>query len=855
MQYYRKPTIENYLAMTENFNHIEIEKKWQKIWDDSQLYKTDEISDKEKYYVLEMFLYPSGNIHMGHVRNYAIGDAIARYKKAQGLNVLHPMGWDAFGLPAENAAIQNKLHPNDWTIKNIAGMKVQLNSLGFSYDWSREINTSQPDYYKHEQAMFIDFLEKGLAYQKESIINWDPVDCTVLANEQVVDGKGWRSGAKIQKKKLNQWFLKITKYADEMLHDLDTLANWPNKVKIMQKNWIGKSSGAEINFKVHNLNEHILVFSTRPETIFGATFICISHDHEFVKNIPDSDKKSQFINKCKLDSESGAIDECIEKEGFLTEYYVDHPYIKNKKLPIFIANYVISDYGTGAVFGCPAHDERDYEFATKYDLEILQVLANTKNAKTPLPYTDIVGKIINSDFLDDLSTEEAKIKILEKLKADKIGTTKITFRLKDWGISRQRYWGCPIPIIYCKNCGTIPELKEHLPIELPQDISFENTGNPLDNHPTWKNTKCHKCGSPAIRETDTFDTFFESSWYFARFCSLEKQVAFNKTITEKWLPVNQYIGGIEHAILHLLYARFFTKALRDCQYFDINEPFKGLLTQGMICHKTFKDSNNNWLSPDQVIKKADKWIIKNSNEIALDGRIEKMSKSKKNTIDPSTMIKKFGADSIRLFLLSDSPPTRDLEWSDEGIEGSHKYLNSLYKFVKNFINNKKDGSNINDTNENKFKKFLHQTIHSVTLNIENFTFNKAIAEMRKLTNELFSHNYSNTLTEESLIALIKMLSIFTPHIAEELYLMLGKNTSIYLESWPVANQNLLSNESAKVAIQINGKTRTIIELPIDCEKEEALIKVKSIKTLDKYLFNVNIKKLVYIKNKIINFVV
>jgi len=841
--------------MTENFNHIKIEKKWQKIWDDSQLYKTDESSDKQKYYVLEMFLYPSGNIHMGHVRNYAIGDAIARYKKAQGFNILHPMGWDAFGLPAENAAIQHKLHPNDWTIKNIEGMKAQLNSLGFSYDWSREINTSQPDYYKHEQAMFIDFLDAGLAYQKESIVNWDPVDCTVLANEQVVDGKGWRSGAKIQKKKLKQWFLKITKYADELLNDLDNLPNWPDKVKIMQKNWIGKSSGAEINFKVHNLNESILVFSTRPETIFGATFICISHDHEFVKNIPDSDAKTQFINQCKSDSESGSIDECIEKNGFFTECYVDHPYIKDKKLPIFIANYVISDYGTGAVFGCPAHDERDYEFATKYDLEILQVLANTNNLEILLPYTDTLGKIINSDFLDNLTTEDAKIKILEKLKLDNIGKTKITFRLKDWGVSRQRYWGCPIPIIYCKNCGVVPELKEHLPISLPQDISFENKGNPLDNHPTWKNVKCHKCGGDANRETDTFDTFFESSWYFARFCSLEKQIAFDKKVVEKWLPVNQYIGGIEHAILHLLYARFFTKALRDCKYFDIDEPFIGLLTQGMICHKTFKDASNNWLSPDQVFKKDDKWIIKGSNEVAQDGRIEKMSKSKKNTIDPSDIIKKYGADSVRLFLLSDSPPTRDLEWSDEGIEGSYRYLNSLYKFVQNFVTNKREDFNIDGEKESKFRKFLHQIIHSVTLNLENFTFNKAIAEIRKLTNELFANNYSNNITEESLIILIKMLSIFTPHVAEELYSMLGKNSTVYVDHWPVANQNLLINELVKVTIQINGKTRAFIDLPLDCEKEDALNRVKSIKTLDKYLFNVSIKKLIYIKNRIINFVV
>ncbi len=843
------------MLMSENYNHIELEKKWQRIWDNSQLYKTDENNNKEKYYVLEMFLYPSGNIHMGHVRNYAIGDAIARFKKGKGFNILHPMGWDAFGLPAENAAIQNKLHPDDWTIKNIKGMKSQLQSLGFSYDWDREVNTSQPNYYKHEQAMFIDFFDAGLAYQKKSLVNWDPVDCTVLANEQVVDGKGWRSGAKVEKRQLKQWFLKITQYSDELLEELDNLPDWPDKVKIMQKNWIGKSSGAEINFKISNSDQYITVFSTRPETIFGASFICISYDHEFVKNITDSKEKLDFIKKCKLSSESENIDNNIEKEGFFTGFYVEHPYIKNKKLPIYIANYVLSNYGTGAVFGCPAHDERDFEFAQKYNLEILPVLVDTSNPQTLLPYIDILGKVINSDFLNNLSVEDAKVKILKRLESDKIGNTKITYRLKDWGVSRQRYWGCPIPIIYCNNCGVITELKENLPIKLPKDISFENKGNPLENHPTWKKVKCHKCNSDAIRETDTFDTFFESSWYFARFCGLEDKCAFDKNVAEKWLPVNQYIGGIEHAILHLLYARFFTKALRDCSYFNIDEPFKGLLTQGMICHKTFKDSQNNWLSPNQVYKKGDKWIIKDSNEIAQDGRIEKMSKSKKNTIDPTDMINKYGADSIRLFLLSDSPPTRDLEWSDEGIEGSYKYLNSLYRFIEKFISNNEENLNIDPKKEEQFKKLIHQTIHSVTLNLENFTLNKAIADIRKFTNEIYVNNYSKELIKESLVILIKLLSVFTPHITEEFNYMLGNTDSIYLAKWPVIDQSLLNNESVKVAVQVNGKTRAIVELPINCDQKNALIQIKTIKVLDKYLFNVSIKKLIYIKNKIINFVV
>ncbi len=841
--------------MIKIFNHFDIEQKWQKIWDNSKLYKTNDNDINQKYYVLEMFLYPSGTIHMGHARNYSIGDVIARLKKAQGFNVLHPMGWDAFGLPAENSAVQNQLHPNDWTRKNIQEMKAQLQSLGFSYDWSREINTSQPDYYKHEQAIFIDFFKAGIAYQKESVVNWDPVDNTVLANEQVIDGKGWRSGANIEKRKLKQWFLKILNYAEELLNDLDKLPKWPEQVKVMQRNWIGKSNGSQIKFKVNNSNQYINIFSTRPETIFGASFVCISYNHQFVQTLPYSAEKLQFIKKCKLNYESGNIDDQVEKEGFFTELYVDHPYIKGKKLPIYIANYVLPDHMTGAIFCCPAHDKRDFEFAKKYNLEIIQVIIKDTHSKVSLPFTKPFGKMINSNFLDNLNVANAKLKILEKIRIDKIGKTKTSFRLKDWGISRQRYWGCPIPIIYCKNCGVIAVLKKHLPIELPKNISFHKNGNPLESHPTWKNVKCHQCGSDAIRETDTFDTFFESSWYFARFCSLDLHKAFNEEKIKKWLPVNQYIGGIEHAILHLLYARFFTKALRDCKYFNVSEPFEGLLTQGMICHQTFKDSSNNWLTPEQVEKKNGQWVIKDSNTPAIIGRIEKMSKSKKNTIDPTNIIKKYGADSTRLFLLSDSPPTRDFEWSDTGIEGSYKYLNSIYKFIKAFVSNKIHHSTTNKQQEVQLKKIIHETIDSVTINLEKFTFNKAIADIRKLTNEIFSKTYSRNLTNKALNILVQLLSVFTPHLAEELNVMLGGSESVYLKSWPVAENNSHNNELKKIPIQINGKTITITKLPNNCTKEEALIKIKSIKILDKYLLHVNRKKFIYIKNRIINFVV
>ncbi|WPX96791.1 leucine--tRNA ligase [Candidatus Bandiella euplotis] len=837
------------------YDHVKIEKKWQDFWDVSCTYQTNNNDLREKYYVLEMFLYPSGKIHMGHVRNYAIGDTLARFKKAQGFNVLHPMGWDAFGLPAENAAIQHNLHPDDWTMENVTEMKKQLRSLGFSYDWSREINTSKPEYYKHEQAMFIDFLQKGLAYQKESIVNWDPVDCTVLANEQVVDGKGWRSGAEIQKKKLKQWFLKITDYKGELLRDLDNLPNWPDNVKLMQRNWIGKSKGALINFEVVGIKEKICVFSTRPETIFGATFVCIAYDHKFAKHIKPSDEKTKFIENCKKVSESGELNPDIGKEGWFTGHYVAHPFLKDKLLPIYIANYVLSDYGSGAVFGCPAHDERDFEFAQQYNLEILEVIKPLADADTKTPYTDSSGILVNSEFLNGLQVLDAAKEAIKRFESLGIGQEETTYRLKDWGVSRQRYWGCPIPVIYCKSCGTIPVDKEHLPVELPKEVSFDGYGNPLDAHPTWKHVKCHRCGKDATRETDTFDTFFESSWYFARFCSLETDRAFDKKVAQKWLPVDQYIGGIEHAIMHLLYARFFTKALRDCGYLDIDEPFTGLLTQGMICHRTFKDSQGKWLSPDQVVQKGDKWLTKEGNEDVLAGRIEKMSKSKKNIIDPSDIIAKYGADSMRLFVLSDSPPTRDLEWSDEGIEGSYKYISSIYKFVLGFIKEGKKVENPSLEEELKLKKFAHQTIAAVTADIEDFALNKAIANIRKLSNKLFASNVSFELTKEVIEMLLKLISAFTPHLAAELWEKIGHKQSLHEQSWPIADAGLLDNETAKVAVQINGKTRALIELPYDCSEEHALALVNDTESLNKYLSGVQVKKLIYVSNKIINFVV
>ena len=654
--------------MVNRYNFKRAESYWQKEWKKNNSFQVKTDNTKTKYYVLEMFPYPSGSIHMGHVRNYTLGDVIARYKKMQGFNVLHPMGWDAFGLPAENAAIVEKKTPGEWTYKNINEMRNQLKSVGLSIDWSREIATCHPEYYKHEQSFFLDLLEKGLAYKKESYVNWDPVDQTVLANEQVIDGKGWRSGATVEQKKLSQWFLKTSKYSEELLNDLDKLVNWPDNVKIMQSNWIGKSSGAEINFKIskaNNINiKNIKVFTTRPDTIFGASFCAISIDHALSKEIILKDKNAKnFYELCS------SLNPDKNKQGFRTNFFVEHPFINEKLLPLFIANFVLMDYGSGAIFGCPAHDQRDFDFAKKYNLEILPVILSNniteseKSKKLENAYTG-EGTLINSSFLNGKNINDAKKLIIEKIIENKIGKAKTNYRLRDWGLSRQRYWGCPIPIIYREDGKIVPVRKQDLPLKLPEIKRLENTGNALEKINSWKNTVCPETGLKAIRETDTFDTFFESSWYFLRYCSPRDNSAFNKNDINYWMPVDQYIGGVEHAILHLLYSRFFTKALRDTGHLKLDEPFQGLFTQGMVTHQTYK-SNGNWLSPQELIFKNNNIYDSKDNKVEV-GKIEKMSKSKKNVIDPSSIINLYGADTARWFMLSDSPPDRDLEWTENG---------------------------------------------------------------------------------------------------------------------------------------------------------------------------------------------
>ena len=837
--------------MSSRYNHKKVESKWQKAWDKKRVFAVEADSDKEKYYVLEMFPYPSGKIHMGHVRNYTLGDVVARYKKMSGFNVLHPMGWDAFGLPAENAAMTEKKHPEEWTYKNINTMKNQLLQMGLSLDWSREVATCHPEYYKHEQKFFIDMYNAGLAYKKEAEVNWDPVDKTVLANEQVIDGKGWRSGAIVEKKKLSQWFLKISKYSEELLNDLDTLENWPNKVKIMQSNWIGKSIGAEINFSLSESNKKIKVFTTRPDTLFGATFIALSAEHSVVKNLLKQNKKIQnFIEECKNTNPDKI------KRGFNTGLSVNHPLIKNKKIPVFIANFVLTEYGLGAIFGCPAHDQRDLDFAKEYKLDVLTVVKPSSHKDdnyqiTNEAFTDD-GIVTNSGFLNGLTTKKAKEEIIKVLEDKKIGIKKINYKLRDWGISRQRFWGCPIPIIYREDGEIIPVEDSDLPVRLPDIENFNESSSALHNVKNWRETKCPKTGMKAIRETDTFDTFFESSWYYFRYCSPRSKYAFEKKEVSYWLPVDQYIGGIEHAILHLLYSRFFTKVLRDLDYVDISEPFKGLFTQGMVTHQTFKNNNNEWLEPNEVSMIDGKFFDK-KNSVVEAGKIEKMSKSKKNVVDPNDIIELYGADTARWFMLSDSPPERDLQWTETGIIASKKFINKLWELVNKYKNYKSPS-----LNNELIKDAFRVIINDVTRNIENFQFNKSVAKIYEYVNllndSIMKKNLSNEDFNWSLQKLSKILQPFVPHISEELWHEINGDDLCINKEWPVEKISQ-RKININIAIQINGKTRDVIQADISASKEEVLKMINVNKKIQKYLQNKKIIKEIYVPGKIINLVI
>lgn len=827
-----------------------------------------DVGDAPKYYVLEMFPYPSGRMHMGHVRNYTLGDLVARYKKARGFNVLHPMGWDAFGLPAENAAIENNIAPADWTEQNIAAMRNQLKTMGFSYDWDREFATCQPQYYKHEQKMFLDFLNVGLAYRREAWVNWDPVEETVLANEQVIDGKGWRSGAPVERKKLSQWFLKITEYSDDLLLALKGLNRWPDRVRLMQENWIGRSEGMHIEFRISGREDVLGVFSTRADTLYGATFCAISPNHPLAEELAQSDMEVQkFITECNRQGTSAEAIETAEKVGVLSGYELEHPLIKEKKLPLYVANFVLMEYGTGAIFGCPGHDQRDLDFARKYELDVITVVAPNDSSKSSFAVQNEAylgdGVHVNSGFLDGLNISQAKVAVAKKLEEINSGKRVINYRLRDWGVSRQRYWGCPIPIIRCKHCGFVQVPEQDLPVELPRDVSFGKPGNPLDSHPTWKFVNCPDCGKPAERETDTFDTFFESSWYFARFCSPHSKEALDRAALDYWMPVDQYIGGIEHAILHLLYSRFFTRALKKCGYIGISEPFAGMMTQGMVCHETYRDSRGNWVLPVEIQKTPDGSYrrIDNGSSVTV-GRTEKMSKSRKNVVDPELIIQEYGADTARLFMLSDSPPNRDLDWTASGIEGAWRYVNKLWRMASEpqMPLVKRDLAMPNKIGPpvEKVRRSIHQTTAAVGKDLDSFHFNKAVARIRELTNlldELNNDDGAGWVYRHGMETVTKLIAPMLPHLAEEMWQKLGYTTLVVETPWPDFDLALLEEDIVTIAVQVNGKLRVTVDVERDLSQEHIEPLALGLEPVEKLLDGRNPRKVIFVSNKIVNFVV
>ena len=839
-----------------NYNPSEIEQKWQKFWIEKKSYKSKTDSHKKKFYILEMFPYPSGKIHMGHLRNYTIGDVTARFYKIRNFNVMHPMGWDSFGMPAENAAIENNLNPKNWTEENVKNMKSQLMRIGLSIDWERELSTCSAKYYKHQQKIFIDFFKKGLVYKKDSFVNWDPIDKTVLANEQVIDGKGWRSGATVEKKKLSQWFLNISKFSNELLSDLKKLSFWPNKVKLMQQNWIGQSNGTEIRFDFIGLDSSIKVFTTRPETLFGASFVALSVEHPISSRFIKQKEFLAFRDRCLKMQE--VRDPSQEKIGYDTGLFVKHPFLKNKKLPVFFSNYVLINYGNGAVFGCPAHDDRDFDFAKKYNLKIINIIEG-KESELPYCETKKCEKLINSSFLDGLNIEDAKKVINRKIKEENIGNEISKFKLKDWGVSRQRYWGCPIPIIYREDGKVMTVKEDDLPIKLPENPNLSKPGNPLDIDNEWKNTSCPLTGMKAVRETDTLDTFFDSSWYFLRFCSPHsEEEPFLAKDTSYWMPVDHYIGGIEHAILHLLYSRFFSRALISCGYKIPKEPFIKLITQGMVCHETYKTKDNEWIEPDKVIlKNGDYWLKTNDKEIKLiKGRSEKMSKSKKNIVDPNLIISKYGADTARLFMISDSPPERDLEWSIDGIKATFKYLERIFVFLLGklrFTDKVKSIDTLN-SQEKVIYDYTNQTIIGFTEDIKNYRFNTAVAKLRQFSNLLIKSKVEGNIFDYSWSIYLRLIYIIVPHFSQELATRTGLKLSLDELQWPEYDTKSSEGGDVNIVIQINGKKKGLIKTKKDIT-EENLIKTIEFSPENYGIIYKEIKKVIYIPNKIINFVI
>jgi leucyl-tRNA synthetase len=838
--------------MAGRFNPLQADAHWQRVWEEKHSFRASNSSSKPRSYVLEMFPYPSGRIHMGHVRNYTMGDVLARYRKMKGFEVLHPMGWDAFGMPAENAAMEKKVHPGEWTRANIATMRGQLKRLGFALDWSRELATCEPDYYGHEQALFLDLYVAGLVFRKESEVNWDPIDMTVLANEQVIDGRGWRSGALVERRKLSQWFLKITDFAEDLLDGLGTLDQWPDKVRLMQENWIGKSQGMRFSFKLAEPIsgiDRLDVFTTRPDTIFGSSFAAVSPDHPIAQALAEGDEGvAAFIAECKQGGTTAAELETAEKKGYDTGLKVLHPLDAGWELPLYIANFVLMDYGTGAIFGVPGHDQRDFEFATKYALPIRRVVAASAD-QADQPIGDEAesggGVIVNSRFLDGLGVDAAKAEVIRRAEANGWGEGTTVWRLRDWGVSRQRYWGTPIPIIHCGRCGAVPVPKEQLPVVLPADVTFDIPGNPLDRHPTWKHVACPSCGADAVRETDTLDTFVDSSWYFIRFASQPDSKPFDRTEAEQWLPVGQYIGGVEHAILHLLYARFWTRALKRIGQLDVEEPFKGLFTQGMVTHETYRAGDGSWLSPDEVRRDGDDWIHIESGRPVTSGRVEKMSKSKKNTVDPEPIVDQYGADAVRWFMLSDSPPERDLPWSEAGIEGSWRFVQRLWRMTSDARGGQGE--------DKALDRKLHQTIASVGTNIEALAFNKAVANVYELANtiEKAPPSASRSTAAETLLRLVAPM---TPHLAEEAWRALGNTGLIADAPWPEADPALLVEDEVTIAVQVNGKLRDTLTAPKGAPREALEEMALSSEKIVRLLEGKPPRKVIVVPDRLVNVV-
>jgi leucyl-tRNA synthetase len=874
---------------TERYNPRDAEPRWQQKWNEAKVFETDNADPREKYYVLEMFPYPSGRIHMGHVRNYAMGDVVARYKRARGYNVLHPMGWDAFGMPAENAAMERNVHPAAWTYQNIASMKAQLKAMGLSLDWSREFATCDVEYYQHQQHMFVDFLEKGLVYRKQSKVNWDPVDNTVLANEQVIDGRGWRSGALVEQRELTQWFFKITDFSQDLLDALDELDQWPEKVRLMQKNWIGRSEGMTIRWEIAEETApagetEVTVYTTRPDTLFGASFLAISADHPLAKDAASKNAAIEtFCDEVRRAGTSLAALETAEKKGIDTGIRVRHPLDPSWELPVYIANFVLMDYGTGAIFGCPAGDQRDLDFARKYDLPVVPVVMPKDGDEATFAVGDIAydgdGVMINSRFLDGKTTEEAFVVVADRLSSSLLGNApqgerKVNFRLRDWGISRQRYWGCPIPVIHCQDCGVVPVPKQDLPVKLPEDVTFDQPGNPLDRHPTWRHVACPNCGKDARRETDTMDTFVDSSWYFTRFTAPWESEPTDFEAANRWLPVDQYIGGIEHAILHLLYSRFFTRAMRETGHVDVKEPFKGLFTQGMVVHETYSRGSGmtrEWVAPadiriEELDGKRKAFLLTNSEEISI-GSIEKMSKSKKNVVDPDDIIASYGADTARFFVLSDSPPERDVIWSEAGVEGAHRFTQRLWRLISEATDalNEVPARPANQGEALAISQLAHKTLKAVQYDYDKLWFNKAVARIYELVNAIAgplttvaagkaTPDYCAAVRDAAEI-LVQLVAPMTPHLAEECWAALGHTGLLSQAPWPAYDDSLVIENDVVLPVQINGKKRAELTISRDADQNAVSDAALALEDVKRVLNGQAPKKIIVVPQRIVNIVV